>query len=401
MTKMWYNTAVRLLLISHELTVTGAPNSLLRQAKYFRSVGFEVEVWSLAGGPLQLRYQEAGFTPELVANDRRAIQAKYEANPVHYELVVCNTTRAYRCVDVLMRYGLKVVWFIRETKLVDEDFWLDRDFARLFAKFYNLYTVSEYAADVIRYYNPNVRVIHNAVTDVFEDFTSPCRHMRFGFIGSLIEVKGVGLLVKAFQRVIREFPDVTLTIAGGVPAESFARLQIEAKDIPGVHFLGTVQGEAKRMFFDMIDVLCVPSLDEPSGLTVIEGAMLGKPIITTDRTGANYLVNQGSGRCVRAGDLDALTGALREFAGMDAQTLRTYCECSREMYLAHGTPEAERAAVLKMVEESDPAPPVRDHLHYDDETPWFHESHFANGTRRWYFRNLKLVTLPGKGPRVR
>lgn len=392
---------MKVLLVSHELTVTGAPNSLLRQAKYFRSAGFEVEVWSLAEGPLRARYQEAGFTPKLVANDRRAIQIKYEMDPIRYDLVVCNTIKSYRCVDVLMRYGLKIAWFIRETKLVDEDFWLDRDFARLFSKFYNLYTVSEYAAEVVRYYNPNVKVIHNAVADVFDGFAPPCRHLRFGFIGSLIEVKGVGLLVKAFQRVIRDFPDVTLTIAGGVPAESFARLQAETRDIPRVSLLGTVQGEEKRRFFDSIDVLCVPSLDEPSGLTVIEGAMLGKPVITTDRTGANYLVDEGSGRCVRAGDVDSLAEALRDFAGMDAQTLRTYCENSRKMYLRYGTPEVECLNVVKMVAESRPAPPVLNRLRYDDETPWFHESHFANGTRRWYFRNLRLITLPGKGPRVR
>ena len=381
--------------------MTGAPNSLLRQAGYFRSAGYAVDVWSLADGPLRARYEEAGFPPELVENDRRAIQSKYEANPVRYELVVCNTTKSYRAVDVLMRHGLKVVWFIRETKLVDEDFWLDSDFARLFSRFYNLYTVSEYAADVIRYYNPNVRVIHNALADTFKGFVPPASPVRFGFIGSLIEVKGIGLLLEAFRRMSREFPGVTLAVAGGHPAEDLARLRAESAACPSVRFLGTVQGAEKRRFFDAIDVLCVPSLDEPSGLTVIEGAMLGKPIITTDRTGANYLVGPGSGRIVPAGDGEALENALREFASMDARTLRACGEHSRENYLRHGTPEAERAAVLKMVEDTRPAPPVRDRLRYDDVTPWFHESHFADGTRRWYFRNLRLITLPGRGPRKR
>ena len=40
----------RVLLVSHELTVTGAPNSLLRQAKYFLSAGFGVDVWTFKGG---------------------------------------------------------------------------------------------------------------------------------------------------------------------------------------------------------------------------------------------------------------------------------------------------------------------------------------------------------------
>ena len=389
----------RVLLVSHELSVTGAPNSLLRQAGYFMDAGFAVDVWSLAGGDLLPRYEERGLRPEIVADDKRALKAKYEANPVRYALVICNTIRTWRAVDVLRRYRLKLAWFVRETLLLDEDYWFNPAFAALFRKFYNLYTVSEYAADVVRRYNPRVRVVHNAVADRFGGFAAPADRVRFGFIGSFIAAKGLELLLAAFRKVHADFPATELVVAGGVPEDIAARLRAETAGDASVRWLGVVQGADKQRFFDAIDVLCVPSLDEPSGLTVIEGAMYGKAVVTTDHTGANYLVDDRSGRIVRAGDAASLEAALRELAALDAAALRRCGERSRDLYLKFGTVEAERAAVLRMPEESRPSPRVLSRLLFDDEVPWFHETHYEDGRRRLYFRNVRLLTLRGPGVR--
>jgi len=388
----------RILLISHELSVTGAPNSLLRQAGYFLSAGHTVDVWSLAGGALLPRYEEQGLHPEIVADNKRAIKAKYDANPIRYDLIVCNTIRTWRAVDVLRRTRQKMVWFVRETLLLDEDYWFNTEFAALFRRFYNLYTVSDYAASVVRRYNPNVRVIGNAVADRFEGFGPVRAGVRFGFIGSFIAAKGLELLIAAFRRVHAECPATELVIAGGVPVEAAERLRAETADLPSVHWLGEVQGAGKKAFFDAIDVLCVPSLDEPSGLTVIEGAMYGKPVVTTDRTGANYLVEDGtSGRIVRAGDAASLADALRELASMDPDGLRRLAERSRALYLERGSIEVEWTAVLRMLGETRPAPRVFSRLLFDDETPWFHETHYEDGTRRLYFRNIRIFSCKGKG----
>lgn len=388
---------MKVLLVSHELSVTGAPNSLLRQAGYFRSAGFDVEVWTFADGPLRARYAAAGFRPETVPDNRQAILARYAAAPVRYDLVICNTIRTYRAVDVFRRQGLKVAWFVRETLLLDEDMWLNPDFAGLFAGFGNLYTVSEYAADVVRRYNPRVRVIHNSVADAFRGFAEPGPSVRFGFIGSIIPAKGIDVLLEAFRRVRTRFPSVTLTIAGGSARDDFERLRAQTAGDGSIRWLGEVQTDGKQAFFDSVDVLCVPSLDEPSGLTVLEGAMQGKPVITTDRTGANYLVDSSSGRIVRAGDWHSLAEAMTELAGMDADLLTTLGREARERYLRLGTSEAERTAVLRMVDECSPEPPVRAGLRDDSARPWFHVTRYYDGRCRVYFRGLRLFSFRGKG----
>lgn len=388
---------MKVLLVSHELSVTGAPNSLLRQAGYFKSAGFDVEVWTLADGPLRVRYEAAGFSPEVVPNNRQAILGRFAKTHVRYDLVVCNTIRTYRAVDVFRRQGLKVAWFVRETLLLDEDWWLNPDFADVFAGFGNLYTVSEYAADVVRRYNPHVRVIHNSVADVFRGFAPLGRSVRFGFIGSIIPAKGIDVLLDAFADVRLKFPAATLTIAGGSARDDFERLRAQTAGEPSVRWVGQVQADDKQSFFDSIDVLCVPSLDEPSGLTVIEGAMQGKAVITTDRTGANYLVDSTCGRIVRAGDRRSLAKALSELAGAGAKVLWELGHSARARYLRLGTPAEERAAVLRMVEECRAEPPVRTPLHDDSAKPLFHVTRYLDGRCRVYFRGLRLFSFRGKG----
>ncbi len=392
----------RVLLVSHELTVTGAPNSLLRQAKYFLSARFGVDVWTFKAGALAARYEEAGLAPRIVPNSRAGLKQAFEGGGARYDLIVCNTIRTYRAADTLQRYGAPVVWFIRETKMLDEDHWLNPDFARVFDTFYNLYTISEYNAAVVRDYNPSVRVIHNAVADSFKGFSPPAGHMRFGFIGSFMKVKGLDLLLDAFRRVRADFPGCTLSIAGAPRLKFGHALYAAERNAPGVIWAGEVQGEGKEAFFDAVDVLCVPSLDEPFGLTVLEGAMHGKPVITTDRTGAGFVVDEAGGGVVKAGDVQALAEKMRRFAQMDQAALRECSEHSRRRYLEFGTPEVERAAVLKMFEENEGrAPVVRGRLRLDEKRPFFHETRYEDGRRRFYAGGLRLFTVQGKGIRRR
>ena len=392
----------RVLLVSHELTVTGAPNSLLRQAKYFLEDGCKVDVWTYAGGDLAPRYQEAGLEPELVANDRRAIEAKWAANPVRYDLVICNTICTYKCVDVLRRRGMPVVWFIRETRLLDEEAWLNQDFDRVFRSFPNLYTVSEYNASVVRDYNRRVRIVRNSVPDSFTSFSRPADKLRFGFIGSLIPVKGIDLLVEAFRRVHAEFPATELKIAGKVSVGIGERLRAETEGDDSVVWLGEVQGDEKRAFFDAIDVLCVPSLDEPCGLTVLEAAMYGKAIVTTDRTGAKYVVDEDCGWVVRAGDLGALVAALRELAAMDPAALRGMSAHARSRYQECASPEVERAAVLRMLRDhAGKVPHVWRPMLYEGEEPFIREKRYDDGRRYFYIRNFRVYRIDSEGMKRR
>lgn len=347
---------MNILLVSHDFSVTGAPNSLLRQAKYFRDAGHHVDVWGLKDGNLKPQYIEAGFNPIIVKNISLGITRAWHKRKCNYDFILCNTTRTYKAVKFLQHKNIPVVWFIRETKLVDDGIANNKKFANLFRNFYNLYTVSEYAAGVSKKYNKNVRVINNAIADNFKKFKKSAKKISFGYIGSIIRIKGIDILVDAFNKLAKDNKNVELQIAGNYNKEYGQELKKQS--CSAIKWLGEIQGSDKQKFFDSIDVLVVPSTDDPCPLTVIEGAMLGKPIITTDTVGSNFMVkNNKNGYIVKTGDADDLYKSMDKIIKKD---LSTMSKQSRQMYLKYGTTERERKQVLNMLKiNKNNLPPVK------------------------------------------
>ena len=102
--------------------------------------------------------------------------------------------------------------------------------------------------------------------------------------------------------------------------------------------------------FNSIDCLCVPSFDEPSGLTVIEGAMYGKPMIVSENIGASYIIkNKESGFVVKTNNVKALAGAMQKICVSDIKNMQ---KNARSLYLKYGTTDREEQEVLKMVEDN-------------------------------------------------
>ena len=337
----------KILLISHCLGCTGAPASLLRHATYFKEAGHDVDIWSLGSGSLSEEYQKDGFTPKFIT-PLDCLKIKKHS----YDLIVCNTTGTHKCVQIIKKKKIPLVWFIRETKLVNENIANSKKFADCFSTYYNLYTVSEYAANVTKKYNPNVRVISNSVQDKFKSFTDIGDNLRFGYIGSIIHVKGVEVLLKAFSNLLDNGKNVSLKIAGHIDDNAKELYRTYSK-YSQIEWLGEVRDAQKENFFDGIDVLVVPSLDEPFGLTLLEGCMKGKIVITTDKVGSNhFVVNNKSGFIVEAGNEDAIYIAIEEILQKKKDELSAMQSLSREQYLKYGRPQREKEEVLKMLADN-------------------------------------------------
>ena len=350
----------RILLLSHYLGLTGAPMSLLRHAKYLLSAGYDVDVWSIDffnDNGLESEYISAGLKVKHMSIDDANIASVVEEAKPCYNLVICNTICTYKWVREFQKVGLSTIWFIRETVLADKWAIGNADFCNVLKRFYNIYCPAEYTASQIRFYNKNVRVIRNATPDLFSGYLPPTDVIRYGYIGSIIPVKGVDLLIEAFAALRRQHSNISLQIAGGIES-SYARLLMErTRGEQSIKWLGQVHSTDKKIFFDSIDILCIPSLEEPFGLTAAEGAMYGKAVITTDRTGAKCFSEGIDGAIAKAGSVDSLKKAMSIFATINHDELRKCQEKCRSNYLKYGTTDSERNAVLTMVSNNINIPP--------------------------------------------
>ena len=129
----------------------------------------------------------------------------------------------------------------------------------------------------------------------------------FLFVGRLSPEKGVATLAEAYRiyRATSTSP-WTLAVAGTGPLRSLL------EGIEGVNLLGFVQPAHLPALMHSKGCLVVPSLREPFGVQIAEGASAGMAIIATSACGASvHLVRSGfNGQVLAAGDPVALADAL-------------------------------------------------------------------------------------------
>jgi glycosyltransferase involved in cell wall biosynthesis len=157
---------------------------------------------------------------------------------------------------------------------------------------------------------------------------------RFLFVGRLIERKGLEVLLQAFGR----FEGGELWIAGEGPVRE--PVAAAASSDPRIRMLGHVEGKDLPALYAEVDALVVPSLYEPWGLVVHEGAGNRLPVIASDQVAAaDDLVEDGvNGYVVQAGSAEALASAMRELASWSAahreragdRSLELVAKCSFE-----------------------------------------------------------------------
>lgn len=152
-----------------------------------------------------------------------------------------------------------------------------------------------------------------------KDFNVSPDAFVFGFLGRIIERKGVDLLIKAFQIVQRKYPETILAIVGGNdPGLSYDLIGRYKKLVDvlnigeHVRFTG-FQKDIRKMAKDF-DVCVMPSLDpEPFGLVYLESVICKVPCLVPDNSGAAEVVTHGkNGNVFKAKDVNSLAAAMCE-----------------------------------------------------------------------------------------
>jgi glycosyltransferase involved in cell wall biosynthesis len=141
--------------------------------------------------------------------------------------------------------------------------------------------------------------------------------LHVGFLGRIVEDKGIGYLVRAFQRIAD--PDARLLVAGNyrtvAGGSNLDEIKAEIAGDPRIRVLGELRGKQIDDFYASIDVFALPSVAESFGIVQAEAMMAGVPSVTTDIPGGRYPVTAtGFGRVVPPREPEALEKAIVELA---------------------------------------------------------------------------------------
>jgi glycosyltransferase involved in cell wall biosynthesis len=131
-----------------------------------------------------------------------------------------------------------------------------------------------------------------------------------GFVGRIVEEKGLEYLLRAIPLLEQKLDDFQVVIAGEY--ENIAggsvkdKIDIEIDRHRGrVKLLGHLKFDDLVVFYNMIDVLVLPSVDplEAFGMVQVEAMLCGTPVIASDMPGVREVISQtGYGRLARKRD---------------------------------------------------------------------------------------------------
>ncbi|MBK7410541.1 MAG: glycosyltransferase [Saprospirales bacterium] len=130
---------------------------------------------------------------------------------------------------------------------------------------------------------------------------------RMGYAGRLQPGKNVDLVIRLFEEIAGDYPDLELHIAG----EGALRPSLEAQAARGpyadrIHFLGWVQDVAS--FYGSIDLFVFLSAYESFGNVVAEALLTGLPVLTSDIPAFQEIFQEEDAFTLGApGDYQALT----------------------------------------------------------------------------------------------
>lgn len=137
-------------------------------------------------------------------------------------------------------------------------------------------------------------------------------------VGRIIERKGFAYLINAMLKILEEWPDAELTIAGGGPLQQrLIDLSKYLKIDKQVSLPGKIPQETLESLFTECNIFVLPSIvdskgdTEGLGVVLIEAMTYGKPVIGTDIGGiTDIIIHNKTGLLVPQRDPDAIAEAV-------------------------------------------------------------------------------------------
>ncbi len=143
------------------------------------------------------------------------------------------------------------------------------------------------------------------------------------YVGRIVHEKGVHLIVRAMPRILVNFPNTRLLIAGKNSQKLFP-LAYELGVDKNIDFLGYIDDATRDCLYQVVDGAVFPSLYEPFGIVALEAMANDCNVIASDTGGLSEVVqHEVTGLTVVPGDPMSIVWAVdRLFSNPEAAEAR-------------------------------------------------------------------------------
>ncbi|WP_341961938.1 glycosyltransferase [Pseudomonas sp. RC10] len=307
-----------ILLVSHDLTESGAPRVVFELAKILRASGHFVVVASPSDGPIREALNELGVTvivDELLLSQHPSV-FDFARN---FDAIICNTVVTYPVV-LQMSSTVDTYWYIHETSLFTDMARSDGNFLNALKMPKQIWAGSKLAAGPVKSYNSETLVFEYGfpALTLCEGESLPIKttdKLVVRTFGSYEPRKGQDLLIHAIARL----PDA---LAGRCQFEFYGRtldavfhqrIREISNNIPHITLFGDVDYATYSKLVLSSDLVTVPSRDDTLPLVSLHALSAGVPLACTSTTGTSaYIDHHQSGYVFTSHDIDKMSATLAE-----------------------------------------------------------------------------------------
>ncbi len=280
---------MRILMLNHEFTITGASTVFLRMAKHFQAQGHDVTLFPAnpEDGPIKDRYEALG------------IPVVTSAVPREYDVAIANTICTARMV-MQIAPAVRTIWFIHETEIGLNIILKTPEFANAFQAASAVVYQTEFQAEVYRSFTYQLdpakfHIIANGI-DILPEAIDRTRvapkraALRVVQVGTVEPRKRPGDLIRA---VAMSGLDIECVICG-----KFIVIDQEAQDIiskePEKYIMNGETPEPETLgWVASADIFCLASGSESQPVSVFEAGLLARPLLLSNLPGYRDVFTHG------------------------------------------------------------------------------------------------------------
>lgn len=286
----------RYLLISHELTNTGAPRALLMLAKTLKELGCFVIVLSYSGGTLLEDFKKNNIPVFILSIKKIKL-----ISPLFWVFnnIICNTISCYKTVNTLQKSGINVTWWIHEAGLLTDYIKSIKNKDLLINALKtnkNLYCVSEYSKSFVKEYNKNIKILSLSIDDEYAIYKQSKKNdiTKIAYFGEVIPLKGQDIFLDYFLALPDEIKEkYSINFIGRLCDEKFYNELIsKIKDHKNIKFLGNLSHNQAMTELAKSDLFALFSRGDSFSIATAEALMLNKPVIISPEVGISNIINQ-------------------------------------------------------------------------------------------------------------
>lgn len=297
----------KILFITHDLSLTGAPLILYYAAKILKEKGYGVTVYSRADGPLKHDYLSNGISI-LIFDNYDFSDCEIRQYFAEYYMILVNTVVLFELVKKLEKADIPVMWWLHEEDNIYEEYQI-----KALPKYQKLYVycVSKRAINAYEKYSGYMnakQLIYGIPNEIYtsqENCKTDNRKMIYAIIGCVSKRKGHDTFISSIEKNWDKWKDNAEFWVIGIISES-QRKKIEATK--KVKVFGSIDHSDLVKIYSEIDVVVCPSRNDPMPVVLAEAMMNKKVCIASDMTGtAEKIIPYENGLICHAGDVDNLS----------------------------------------------------------------------------------------------